>query len=151
MKLWKKILIGVFVLAVVVAAFVGFGIYKSYQTYTQTIAPDMRRYVTMTQQEQDQYVLSKLGDLYGLVYRLDDSAKGQAARDALVNDPAIRQAGLIWGRAICATIILDDWNISNTLSPADRAKYAREADDLDDKGEHLKEEMERRILPRVMQ
>lgn len=149
MKLWKKILIGVFVLIVIAVGLVGFGMFKGYQAYKEQIEPDMLRYVKMTQQEQDQYVLTKLVDFYGFVYQRDNSEKGQATLDALTNDPAVRQAGLIWGRAICATIIKDNWDISSTLSAADRAKYAREADDLDDKGEHLKDEIQRYLLRRL--
>ncbi len=143
MKLWKKILIGVFVLAAIAVGLVGFGIFKAHKAYTEKIEPDMKRYVTMTRQEQDQYVLSKLGDLYGLVSKLDNSEAAKATEAAMMNDPACRQAGLEWGRAICATIIKDDRNISATLSAADRAKYEMEAKDFDDKNERFQKELER--------
>lgn len=143
MKLWKKILIGVFVLAAIVVGLVGFGIFKAHKAYTEKIEPDMKRYVTMTRQEQDQYVLSKLGDLYGFASQLDHSEEAKAAQAAMMNDPACRQAGLEWGRAICATIIKDDRDISATLSAADKAKYEKEAKDFDDKNERFQKELER--------
>lgn len=147
MKLWKKILIGIFVLAVIVFGLVGFGIFKAHQAYTEKILPDMKRYVTMTEQEQDQYVLSKLGDLYRFAYQINDSAAEKETFEAVQNDPAARQAGLVWGRAVCANIIKDDKNISPTLSAAEKAKYEKEAEDLHEKGERWKKEMER-VAPR---
>ncbi len=148
MKLWKKILIGVFVLAAIAVGLIGFGIFKAHKAYTDKIEPDMKRYVTMTRQEQDQYVLSKIGDLYGFVSQMDDSAKGKAAYDALMNDPAARQASLDWGRALCATIIKDDKDISAALSAADRAKYEKEAEDFDEKNQRFQKELER-ISPKI--
>ena len=147
MVLWKKILIGVFVLAVIVISLVGFGIFKAHQAYTEKIEPDMKRYVTMSQQEQDEYVMSRLGDFYEFVYQIDHSEKGRVAFEAMKNDPAFRQAGLAWGRSLCATIIKDNKELSSTLSAADKAKYAKEAEDLDDKGKRFGKEM-KRIAPK---
>ena len=147
MKLWKKILIGVFVLAVIAVGLVGFGIFKAHKAYTEKIEPDMKRYVTMTQQEQDQYVLSKLEEFYGLAYRMNTSEEGKKAVEAMQNDPAIRQAGLVWGRSLCATIIKDSDEISANLSPQEKAKYVQEAKDFDDKSERFQKELER-ITPK---
>ena len=147
MKLWKKILIGLFVLAAIVVGLIGFGMFKAHQAYTEKIEPDMKRYVTMTRQEQDQYILTKMGDLYGFVDRMEDSAKGKAAYDAIMNDPVARQAGLDWGRALCATIIKDNKDISDTLSAADKVKYLKEAEDFEEKNKRFQKEMER-IFPK---
>lgn len=147
MKLWKKILIGVFVLVVLAVGAVGFGIFKAHKAYTEKIEPDMKRYVTMTQQEQDQYVLSKLEDFYGLAYQMNNSEEGKKAVEAMRNDPAIRQAGLVWGRSLCATIIKDSSDISANLSAAEKAKYVKEAEDFDDKSKRFQKELER-ITPK---
>ena len=85
MNLWKKILIGVFILAAIVVGLVGFGIFKAHQAYTEKIVPDMKRYVTMTQQEQDQYVMSKLGELYAFTYKINDSEAEKAIIEAIQN------------------------------------------------------------------
>ncbi len=143
MKLWKKILIGLFVLIAIGVGLIGFGMFKGYQMYTEKIEPDMKRYVTMTKQEQDQYVFSKLGDLYGFVDRLDDSEKGKAVHEAMMNDPAARQAGLEWGRALCAGIIKDSKEITATLSAADKAKYEKEAENFEAKNQRFQKELER--------
>ena len=148
MKLWKKILIGVFVLAVVAVGVTGFGLFKGYQAYKEKIEPDMKRYVTMTQQEQDAYVMSKMGDFCDFLYQRQSSDEKRSRLEAMENDPAVRRAALVWGRGICAAIIKDNWSISSTLSAADRAKYEREADDLDDKGERMQKEMQRFLLGR---
>ncbi|MBQ8698986.1 MAG: hypothetical protein IJ812_00325 [Schwartzia sp.] len=146
MKLWKKLLIGVAVLAVIVVGLVGYGLFKAGKVYTEKIEPDMKRYVLMTQQEQDEYVLSRLTDLYEMVYRKDaQNEQHRAAAEAIKNNPSVRQAGLVWGRSICASIIINSAELSRNLSPADRAKYLREADDLDDKGEHFTKEMTRAL------
>lgn len=147
MKLWKKILIGIVVLTMIGIGLIGFGVFEAKKAYTEKIEPDMKRYVTMTRQEQDEYVLSKLGELYTLSYKRDTSPEGQAALNALQNDPAIRQTGLVWGRSLCAFIITQSKDISSTLSPEDKAKYAKEAEDFDSKSERFQKEMER-ILPK---
>ena len=147
MKLLKKILIGIVVLIMIGVGLIGFGVFEAKKTYTEKIEPDMKRYVTMTQQQQDEYVLSKLGDLYTLSHKRDDSPVGKAALDALQNDPAVRQTGLVWGRSLCAFIITQSKDISSTLSPEDKAKYAKEAEDFDSKSERFQKEMER-ILPK---
>ncbi|MBQ9697195.1 MAG: hypothetical protein IJV46_01485 [Acidaminococcaceae bacterium] len=148
MKFWKKLLIGVIILTLIgICGFVGLGIFGAKKVYTEKIEPDMKRYVTMTQQEQDEYVLSKLEDLYGLSNKLDDSAEGKAALNALQNDPAVRQAGLVWGRSLCAFIIKESSDISAALSPEEREKYEKEARDFDDKSDRFQKEMER-VVPK---
>jgi hypothetical protein len=64
-----------------------------------------------------------------------------------MKDSVARQAGLDWGRALCATIIKDNQGISDTLSAADKAKYVKEAEDFEEKNERFQKELER-ILPK---
>ena len=146
MKLWKKILIGILVLAAIGVGIAGYGIFKGYKLYTETIAPDMIRYTQMTQAEQDQYIISRMEDLTTMVAGKD--GKGKAVVQAMETDPELRQAGIVWGRALCASIIKDDRELSARLTPAQRAQYEREADDLDDKGEHFTNVMRRSGLLR---
>ena len=146
MKLWKKILIGVLVLAAIGVGIAGYGIFKGYKLYTEKIAPDMIRYTQMTQAEQDQYIISRMEDLTTMIAGKD--GKGKAVLQAMETDPELRQAGIVWGRALCASIIKDDRELSARLTPAQRAQYEREADDLDDKGEHFTNVMRRSGLLR---
>lgn len=146
MKLWKKILIGILVLAAIGVGIAGYGIFKGYKLYTEKIAPDMIRYTQMTQAEQDQYIISRMEDLTTMIAGKD--GKGKAVVQAMETDPELRQAGIVWGRALCASIIKDDRELSSRLTPAQRAQYEREADDLDDKGEHFTNVMRRSGLLR---
>ena len=146
MKLWKKILIGVLVLAAIGVGIAGYGLFKGYKLYTEKIAPDMIRYTQMTQAEQDQYIISRMEDLTTMIAGKD--GKGKAVVQAMETDPELRQAGIVWGRALCASIIKDDRELSSRLTPAQRAQYEREADDLDDKGEHFTNMMRRSGLMR---
>ena len=143
MKLWKKILIGVLVLAAIGVGIAGYGLFKGYKLYTEKIAPDMIRYTRMTQAEQDQYIISRMEDLTTLMAGADTDGKGKAVVQAMETNPELRQAGIVWGRALCASIIKDDRELSAGLTPAQRAQYEREADDLDDKGEHFTNMMRR--------
>ena len=147
MKLLKKILIGIVVLIMIGVGLIGFGVFEAKKAYTEKIEPDMKHYVTLTQQEQDEYVLSKLGELYSLSYKRDITPEQKAALNALQNDPAIRQTGLVWGRSLCAIIITESKDISATLSPEDKAKYKKEAEDFDSKSDRFQKEMER-VLPK---
>ena len=148
MKLWKKILIGVLVLAAIGVGIAGYGIFKGYKLYTEKIAPDMIRYTQMTQAEQDQYIISRMEDFTTMIAGKDKDGKGKAVLQAMETDPELRQAGIVWGRALCASIIKDDRELSARLTPAQRAQYEREADDLDDKGERFTNMMKRSGLMR---
>ena len=56
-------------------------------------------------------------------------------------NPELRQAGIVWGRAVCASIIKDNDDLSSRLTPAQTAQYKKEAEDLDDKSEHFQNMM----------
>ena len=137
MKLWKKILIGVVVLAAIVVGLVGYGIFKIGTTYTQKIEPDMRRYVQMTTEEQDRYVIEHMDDFMELLSKKSGDPEDRARLEAMKNDPVLRRASIEWGRAVCAAIIKDVSNIQESLPPQERAKYEREAERLDDCTEKL--------------
>lgn len=147
MKLWKKLLITVAVLVLIGAGFIGFGLFKAGKAYTEKIEPEMKRYVRMTPKDQDEYVVSRLTDLYGLFYAKDETGQGEMVRKAINSDPAIRQAGIEWGRSVCANIVKDSKEISATLTDAEKEKYKREAENLEEKGERFQQEM-RRVVPK---
>ena len=147
MKLWKKLLIAVVVLVLIGVGFVTYGLFQVGKVYTEKIEPDMKRYVQMTPKDQDEYVLSKLADLYGLIYAKDQSGQGDAVRKAISSDPAIRLAGIEWGRAVCANIVKDSKEISATLTDAEKEKYKREAENLEEKGERFRQALEK-VVPK---
>lgn len=143
MKLWKKILIAIIVLFTIVIGLIGLVVFGAHEAYKEKIEPDMKRYATMTQQEQDEYVLSKMDVLYSLSNKHEISSESKAAYNALKTDPAVRRAGLAWGRSLCAYIITKSDDIVATLSPQDREKLTKEAADLNAKGKQFKAELKR--------
>ncbi len=145
MKLWKKILIGVVILAAIGVGIIGYGFFKVGKAYTEKLVPDMIRYTQMTTQEQDQYVISHMEDL--LVTLSDDNKneKGKASLEAVRNDPAVRQAGIAWGRSLCASIITNDKDISAKLTPEAKEKYRKEASDSEEKSKHFQELLDKAV------
>ena len=141
MKLWKKLLIGVLVVAAIGIGLVGYGIFKVQKLYTEKIAPDMVRYTQMTSAEQDKYIVSRMEELTTMIAGEDKDGKGKAVVQAMETNPELRQAGIVWGRAVCASIIKDNDDLSSRLTPAQKAQYKREAEDLDDKSEHFQNMM----------
>ncbi|MBR2179067.1 MAG: hypothetical protein IJ862_01555 [Selenomonadaceae bacterium] len=126
MKLWKKILIGIFVLMMIGLGIVVYGLSKVSDMYTEKIEPEMQRYVQMTTEEQDEFVIVHIGDLMGNFLKPDEL---QSFQELMTDDPEIRQAGIDWGRSACAVFIRDSENISAELSPEDKAKYIDEAEE----------------------
>ena len=90
MKLWKKILIAIIVLSAIGIGLIGFGIFEAHEAYKNKIEPDMKRYVTMTQQEQDEYVLSKLLPSGRLALSGDAPSARSSSRTAMTLKPHSR-------------------------------------------------------------
>ena len=143
MKLWKKLLIGVLIVAAVGVGFVGYGLFKMQKLYSEKIAPDMVRYTQMTSAEQDKYIVSRMEELTTMIAGEDKDGKGKAVVKAMETNPELRQAGIVWGRAVCASIIKDDADLSSKLTPAQKEQYKKEAEDLDDKSQHFQDMMKK--------
>ena len=127
MKLWKKLLIGVLVVAAIAIGLVGYGIFKAQKLYTEKIAPDMVRYTQMTTAEQDKYIVSRMAELTTMIAGEDKDGKGKAVVEAMEKNPELRQAGIVWGRAVCASIIKDDDDLgpSRMASKDERLLFLR--------------------------
>ena len=132
MKLWKKILIAFSILAVIGVGLVAYGIYKIEGTYTEKIVPDMKRYVQMTKEQQDEYVITHMEELLTTTSQPEELKYFQ---EAMKNDPEFRQAGVDWGRSICAVFIDMSEEISAGLSAEDKARYKAEAEENDTRGD----------------
>ena len=143
MKLWKKLLIGVLVVAAIGIGLVGYGIFKVQKLYTEKIAPDMVRYTQMTSAEQDKYIVSRMEELTTMIAGEDKDGKGKAVVQAMETNPELRQAGIVWGRAVCASIIKDNEDLSSRLTPAQKEQYKKEAEDLDGKSQHFQDMMKK--------
>ena len=132
MKLWKKILIAFSILAVIGIGIFAYGIYKIEGTYTEKIVPDMKRYVQMTKEQQDEYVITHMEELLTTTSQPEELKYFQ---EAMKNDPEFRQAGVDWGRSICAVFIDMSEEISAGLSAEDKARYKAEAEENDTRGD----------------
>ena len=126
MKLWKKILIGIFVLIVVVIGVAAYGIYKIGDTYTEKIEPEMKRYVQMTEEQQDEYVIIHMEEFMGNFLEPEEL---QPFQEIMKNNSEVRQAGIDWGRSACAILISDSKDISAGLSPENKVKYETEKEE----------------------
>ena len=145
MKTWKKVVIGLGVLGVLLIGILGYGIMKVSDSVTQKLEPDMQQYVKMSTEEQNQYVLQHM-DQFMATLRAHDTKNEEAATfDAVHNDPAVRQAGLEWGRSLCAIVVVNSNSISSELDPAEKAKYEKEADEQDQRGDKFTAELDRVI------
>ena len=139
MKLWKKILIAFSILAVIGIGIFAYGIYKIEGTYTEKIVPEMKRYVQMTKEQQDEYVITHMEELLTTTSQPEDLKYFQ---EAMKNDPEFRQAGVDWGRSICAVLIDMSEEISEGLSAEDKAKYKAEADARDERNDRFTKMLE---------
>ena len=131
MKLWKKILIAFSILAVIGVGLVAYGIYKIEGTYTEKIVPDMKRYVQMTKEQQDEYIVTHMEKLMMTL----NSEDFQHLQKAMNNDPELRQAGIDWGRSICAVFISMSEDIFAELSAEEKVKYKIEAEENNTRGD----------------
>ena len=135
MKLWKKILIALLVLAVVGIGLLFYGVSKMGDVFTEKIEPEMKIYVQLTKEEQDEYVITHMEELFG---NFLDPEELQSFQDDMNNDPEYRQACIDYGRSICATFIVDSKDIFSGLSPEDKAAYYSEKEEYRQRYERFK-------------
>ncbi len=133
MKLWKKILIALLALAVVGIGLIFYGASK--MEFKEKIEPEMKTYVLLTKEDQDEYVLTHMDELFGNFLEPEDM---QSFRDDMNNDPEFRQASIDYGRSICATFIVDSEDIFSGLSPEDKAAYHSEKEEYRQRFERFK-------------
>ena len=128
-------MIGVGILALLVLGALGYGIMKVNDVYTEKIKPDMIKYVQMTKEDQNKYIINHMEEILKGVQ--EDDAEVQQQLEALRNDDASRQAGIEFGRSLCASLINVSDDITDTLSPEDKAMYKQEADAVDARSKHF--------------
>ena len=126
MKLWKKILIALLALAVVGIGLVFYGLSKMGDVFTEKIEPEMKTYVLLTKEEQDEYVITHMEELFGNFLEPEEL---QSFQDDMNNDPEFCQAFIDYGRSICATFIVDSKEIFSGLSAEDKAAYFSEKEE----------------------
>ncbi len=144
MKTWKKVLIGLVILGVVGLGLFTYGIVKLSTNIMEKMEPDMKQYVVMTTEQQDKYVYEHMEEWVVTLKKFDGESDGSEL-DLIKTDPAVRQAGIDFGRSICATVIVDTDSIASVLTPEEKARYQKEADESDARGDKFSKEMERAV------
>ena len=143
----KKVLIGIGVLVILLAAF-GIGgmmfLKNKIETNIAEKEPEFRQYVTMTTEEQNAYVEKNFFEFFGAV--TDYSTREEEAKAALEQikaDPEALQAAINMGRSMVAQLILNNENILKDLSADVHNALQAEANEGDSRVENFKIYMEK--------
>ena len=134
----KKILAivgAIVIVAVVVLGVTTCGIMKVADEALKEREPQLREYVKMTEEQQNDYVSKNMDDIIATVAAeaKTDSVEDQNARknfEKVKNDPEYRASCLKLGRSIMAMYIISSEPVTADLSEDDKAKYQAESDQL---------------------
>ena len=147
----KKILIGIGVLVILLAAF-GIGgmmfLGNKIETKLAEKEPEFRQYITMTTEEQNAYVEKNFFEFFDSI--TDYSTKEEQAKSALAkikSDPEGLQIAIDMGRSVVAQLILKNENILKDLSADVHDKLQAEANEGESRAEKFKTYMDK-YLPK---
>ena len=127
----KKILAivgAVVIVAVVVLGVTTCGIMKVADEALKEREPQLREYVKMTEEQQNDYVSKNMDDLTASIAAEDQKARKNLEK--MKNVPEYRAACLKLGRSIMAMYIISSEPVTADLSEDDKAKYQAESDQL---------------------
>ena len=127
----KKILAivgAVVIVAVVVLGVTTCGIMKVADEALKEREPQLREYVKMTEEQQNDYVSKNMDDLTASIAAEDQKARKNLEK--MTNVPEYRAACLKLGRSIMAMYIISSEPVTADLSEDDKAKYQAESDQL---------------------
>ena len=136
----KKILaiIGaIFVVTLVVLGVTTCGVMKIADNWAKEKEPEMRQYVKMSTEDQNAYVEKNMNDLftklniYGEKHPEDFTAEEKENWKKAENAPDAKAAGIQLGRSLVAMFIVSYDPIMNDLSAEDKARYEKEAEEVD--------------------
>ncbi|MBR4903812.1 MAG: hypothetical protein IKZ53_04005 [Selenomonadaceae bacterium] len=134
----KKILIGVLILGILgVAAFalLGYGTYKVVDEAIKEREPQLRQYLQMDTDAQNQYVLNNIEEILSKVDldkdgKPDDKEQWEKFKQ-LNSQPEIQNAMINAGRSFLASIIMLSEPIVNDMTPEIKKQYENEADEFE--------------------
>ncbi|MBR5913544.1 MAG: hypothetical protein IKZ58_04215 [Selenomonadaceae bacterium] len=138
----KKILVvlGIFAfVAIVTLGVTTCGVMKIADDWIKEKEPELRQYVQMTEDEQNAYVEKNRDELlrrikvYAEKNPENTSPEQKETWKKIVEDPEVKAAGLQLGRSIVALLISSSDNITKDLSAEDKAKYEKEANELQER------------------
>lgn len=144
MKTWKKVLIGVGILVVVIIGALSYGAWKIADNLMTSLEPDMQQYIKMSTEEQNQYVLQNMDKLI-LTLKEQDNGNDEHGYEVMKTDPVVRQAAMEWGRSVCAFVIVNSESVSANLTPSEKTKYIQEANDENERGKKFSDELDRAL------
>lgn len=127
----KKILIVVGIIVVIGAVIIGFIGYNSVQVVNEKLKahePEFREYITMTADQQNAYVEKNLELLLSTMIQDADDDKNKELFKKIQADPDAKAAGIEFGRAIVAKVIMSTDEIVNDLKDDAKNKLQAEAD-----------------------
>ncbi len=144
MTLKKKIAIGVGILCVIGALFIGlmgFGLVLGVDSVLAKNEPQLRQYMQMDRTAQDAYILENIAKLAS--EDANQKPENKEMWEMVQKDPAASKASIAFGRSLYALAILHSDAIVADMDAETKAKYQQEADQLSDNTEKFSKEMER--------
>ncbi len=124
------VLVGIVVLGVTMC-----GVKQVAEEKLKEKEPELRRYVQMTEVDQNAYVEKNMNELFNTIigeFKEDQEISKENLKN-LEEDPEAKAAGIQLGRSIVAMFVISSENIVKDLSPADKDKYTKESEDLNNR------------------
>lgn len=118
------------------------GILKITEDFFTELEPEMKQYVQMTMQEQNEYVEKHLDEILRKIDTYTEATEKENW-ETVMKDPQVNEVGLRLGRALCATTIVGLDSIRATLTPEQIETYQKEADSLQEVGDEFKNVLEK--------
>lgn len=126
------VIVGIIVLGVTTC-----GVMKIADNWAKEKEPEMREYIKMSVEDQNAYVEKNMNELftklniYGEKHPEDFTAEDKENLQKAENAPDAKAAGIQLGRALVAMFIVSYDPILNELSDEEKAKYEKEAEEVD--------------------
>ena len=127
----KKILIGVIILFIAVAALMVYGTYTVVDETLKSKEPQLRQYMQLDEAAQNQYVMEHAVEIFNEMMKQDVKPEDKATVErfeAAQQYPEVQQALLKFGRSFFAQAIVHSDALVKDLSADAKAKYQTEAD-----------------------
>ena len=126
----------------VVAGVTTCGILKTTENFFNELEPDMKQYVQMAEQEQNEYVKKHLDEILRKIDKYTEATEKETWA-VIVKDPEFQEKGTKLGRALCATTLLGLDSIRATLTAEQLDAYQKESDSLSDAGDEFAKVLEK--------
>lgn len=136
------IIAGLAFIIVVVLGVTTCGVLKTTEDFFNELEPEMKQYVQMTEQEQNEYVEKHLDEILRKIDKYTEATEKENWA-VIVKDPEFHEKGIKLGRALCATTIIGLDSIRTTLTAEQVDAYQKESDTLSDAGDEFAKVLEK--------